>query len=157
MAVGRVTYPQSRYVYHDRNRTGMGCNRVIGYMCLGLILYLSTFPSGKAQIGCTELNGDCSVFLDPCCDNLTCFTFNSTTSICLNCTAESDTCGDGIVDCCPGSTCFTNYSDNNSQTCLECTGDGAGCGDDKPDCCEGLVCTQRWWGGNWFCENPTLH
>ncbi len=39
-----------------------------------------------------ELNGDCSTGQPECCDNLTCFTYNSSTSICLNCTAAGDDC-----------------------------------------------------------------
>ncbi len=53
----------------------MGCNRVNGYICLGLILYLSTFPFGKAEVlddKCTDEYAECGEGRAACCKGLTC-------------------------------------------------------------------------------------
>eukprot|EP01084_Bolivina_argentea_P040948 75560_1 len=119
----------------------MRCNRVNGFLSLGVILYLSTFPLGKAQTNCTALGNQCGSSQPDCCEGLTCFTENSTTSTCQNCTAENDTCttDDDAKSCCGTMLCFGGQ-------CKPCTVQDDVCGRDQPDCCEVLTS---------FAENST--
>ncbi len=83
---------------------------------------------------CTVRDDVCGLGQPGCCEGLTCFTENSTTSTtCQNCTTKDSTCGDKIPGCCSGLTCF-------NDTCQNCTTENGTCGDSSPPCCGSMKC-----------------
>eukprot|EP01084_Bolivina_argentea_P109766 196144_1 len=115
----------------------MRYNRVNGFLSLGVILYLSTFPLGKALDDCSTLDEPCGDGEKECCPELTCFTLSASESKCLYCTNKDEECGASIPDCCDDLTCFT---DGSNSTCTPCTKKNHDCGSNEPDCCYGSYC-----------------
>eukprot|EP01084_Bolivina_argentea_P109773 196152_1 len=118
----------------------MRYNRVNGFLSLGVILYLSTFPLGKAQTNCTEQYDVCGSDQPDCCEGLTCFTDSNNKSACQPCTTENNQCGSDQPDCCEGLTCFTYNS--TTSTCQNCTAayDICSTDEDAKSCCGTLTC-----------------
>ncbi len=122
----------------------MGCNMANRFLSLVLILYLSTFRLGKADVVCLGSSVNCTpstLDVSTCCNGLKCLTHLDTgTSKCSYCTSDSNLCGDGITDCCDGYFCVGN-------TCT-CAGRGNPCSDTNK-CCEGenLACFHDASGG----------
>ncbi len=109
---------------------------VNGFMSLGVILYLSTFPLGNAGDDCAGMLEYCGN--RDCCDDLTCSTRPTLPFFprpsCQNCVNENKTC-ENYWDCCDDMTCF-----NLNKTCQPCLTENSICGENYPDCCYGFDC-----------------
>eukprot|EP01084_Bolivina_argentea_P040949 75561_1 len=114
----------------------MRCNRVNGFLSLGVILYLSTFPLGKAQTNCTALGNQCGSSQPDCCEGLTCFAETESSPTCVPCTTHYNQCTEGPnrwPDCCAPMLCIEGW-------CKYCTVQNNSCGLGQSNCCEGLTC-----------------